>query len=42
MCSCVCATGHIKDPHIEKSRASCAGGRLPPIHSSSNHHHRTE
>ena len=28
----VCATGHIKDPVplIEKSRASCPGGRFPP------------
>ena len=32
MSRCVCATGHIKDPvpHIEKSRASCPGGRFPP------------
>ena len=28
----LCATGHIKDPvpRIEKSMASCAGGRFPP------------
>ena len=28
----VCVTGHIKDPVslIEKSRAMCPGGRLPP------------
>ena len=28
----VCATGHIKDPvpFLEKSRASCPGGRFPP------------
>ena len=27
-----CVTGHIKDPvpFIEKSRASCPGGRFPP------------
>ena len=32
MSSRVCATGHIKDPvpRIEKSRASCPGGRFPP------------
>ena len=32
MFSCVCATGHIKDPLplIEKSRASCPGGMFPP------------
>ena len=32
MSSRVCATGHIKDPVplIEKSRASCPGGRFPP------------
>ena len=31
MSSRVCATGHIKDPValIEKSRASCPGGRFP-------------
>ena len=32
MSSRVCVTGHIKDPVplIEKSRASCPGGRCPP------------
>ena len=32
MSSRVCPTGHIKDPVplIEKSRASCTGGRFPP------------
>ena len=25
-----CATGHIEDPLIEKSMASCPGGRFPP------------
>ena len=32
MSSCVCATGHIKDPVplIEKSRALCPSGRFPP------------
>ena len=32
MSSRVCATGHIKDtlPLVEKSRASCPGGRFPP------------
>ena len=41
MSSRVCATGNIKDPVslIEKSRASCFGGRF---HSSSNHHHQAE
>ena len=47
MSSCVCVTGHIKDPLplIEKSRALCPGGGVPPsfIHHSSNHyHHQTE
>ena len=28
----ICATGHIKDPmpFVEKSRASCPSGRVPP------------
>ena len=32
MSSRVCATGHLKDPvpFVEKSRASCPGGRFPP------------
>ena len=30
MSSRACATGHIKDPLIEKSRASCPGGGFPP------------
>ena len=32
MYSRVCATGHIKypEPLVEKSRASCPGGRFPP------------
>ena len=32
MSSRVCATGHIQDPVplVEKSRASCPGGRFPP------------
>ena len=32
MSTCVCVTGHVKDPVplIEKSRAPCPSGRFPP------------